>query len=483
MHLISRSLSHDDMERYYQEASQTRGWVDEFEDYRQNDQMERYFEEAQETNNWVDEFEGHRPIDKVGGGTLRDLTHTITQIQDPKLQNTNFMRFMSKISKGEVALRDNQVIEQTPEEIEANRWADEFESHRGKDESGVFGAESDRWAEEFSRDYEDRSADNQDWVNEFENFSEQQDWLNEFNSFSSQSNEYVFGDPEENPYMNHSNPYKKGIQLFDEGKISEAILAFEAEAQRNPDNAMCWRLLGQAHAENDKDNKAISALIKSIQKDSSDSAAHLALAVSYTNEMFRDEALDTLKNWLQSRPEYQHLRFNVPDYSVEGYNFKAYHNAVTDTFIEAAIMKADEPDADVQTALGLLFNLSMDYDKAVDCFRSALDVRPDDYLLWNKLGATLANSNHSEEALGCYFRALKVKPSYVRARSNLGISFMALKEYEKAAQYFLGALAMHPNARHIWTNLQMVFMSMERSDLLDKCAEMRPELFRDEFEF
>jgi hypothetical protein len=41
---------------------------------------------------------------------------------------------------------------------------------------------------------------------------------------------------------------------------SEAVLALEAECQRNPGNAEAWRLLGTVQAENDDDQQAIAAM-------------------------------------------------------------------------------------------------------------------------------------------------------------------------------------------------------------------------------
>jgi len=147
-------------------------------------------------------------------------------------------------------------------------------------------------------------------------------------------------------------------------------------------------------------------------------------------------------------------------------------------------------DADVQVGLGVLFNISCDYDKAVDCFAAALQSRPDDYILWNRLGATLANGGRSEEAIDAYHKALHLKPSFVRARYNLGVSCINIGCYKEAAEHFLGALSLHGDtnnrknvSNNLWETLCRTFLMMERKDLFEKAQAHNLNIFHGEFEF
>lgn len=53
--------------------------------------------------------------------------------------------------------------------------------------------------------------------------------------------------------LQDTNSFTKGRELFRDGLLTEAMLAFEAEAQRNPSNVEAWRMLGTVQAENDDD--------------------------------------------------------------------------------------------------------------------------------------------------------------------------------------------------------------------------------------
>lgn len=91
-----------------------------------------------------------------------------------------------------------------------------------------------------------------------------------------------------------------------------------------------------------------------------------------------------------------------------------------------------------------------------------------DYLLWNRLGATLANGGSPEEAVDAYRRALELKPLFTRATFNLGVACLNIGVHKEAAEHFLAALSMHAkdaekeqrDSTPIWLTLRRALIAM-----------------------
>jgi len=250
----------------------------------------------------------------------------------------------------------------------------------------------------------------------------------------------------------------------------------------------------------------------------------MGLAVSYTNEGYDATAYRTLERWVATK--YPSIISGPLSADTEiGFTDRhQLHEKVTDLFINAAQLSpsGEQMDPDVQVGLGVLFYGAEEYDKAVDCFGAALastetgstNRQSELHLLWNRLGATLANSGRSEEAIDAYGRALELRPNFVRARYNLGVSCINIGCYEEAAQHLLGALAMHKvveregrekarevvgegvdearleqmiqqnQSTNLLDTLRRVFAQMDRRDLQEKVVQgMDLEVFRGEFDF
>jgi peroxin-5 len=231
--------------------------------------------------------------------------------------------------------------------------------------------------------------------------------------------------------------------------------------------------------------------------------ALLAIATSLTNEHRNDEALEALEKWLRAHPRYRDMGSASPEGAAEDDTYDIYvmqpqlHHRVRAMFAEAAATLPGMADADVHMALGVIHHMVHQFDHAVKAFQSALQLRPEDARLWNKLGATLANSRRSEDALVAYSRALDLSPGFARAQYNVGIAYSNLVMYPEAARAFLQALHMQQSSlpgssagltnsvssAAIWEVLRSTFAMMQRPDLIEKAELGAITAFEDEFHF
>lgn len=271
---------------------------------------------------------------------------------------------------------------------------------------------------------------------------------------SNKNAEYKFQD--DNPFLDSADPLAEAQRLLREGRDREALLALEAEVTRNPESSEGWRQLGQLYAELDQDVEAIQCLRKGHEVDPYNLDSLLALGVSCTNELDQLPALRYLRLWIENHEDHQVLVESMeppPEYDYEGWRRQVTH-------LFNAASEANPLDADVFVALGVMENINRNYPAATAALAAACRLRPNDHTVWNKLGATLANSGKSEQAVIAYHQGLQLKPNYARSWSNLAIAHANLGQHSDAARFYLSSLVLNPDATHIWNFLHSAVLNM-----------------------
>ncbi|KAF8678465.1 Tetratricopeptide repeat [Rhizoctonia solani] len=458
--------------------------------------------------------------------TARQLIEALQHETRPKFKNSQFMGLMRQLRDGEVVVQDGDMVpasEARPAEPTA------LDKGKGKAVEGGAG-----WANEYSTPglqrrksvhfesgsdqvqitEQDDAFDNADVFYDIYNRERQassvadpqkDEWAqlqSDWDSFEATASgikpvhprRYQF--QKNNPYLNETRMHamhKHGAGLQQNRHGSQSVLEHEAIVQRDPTNAQAWLALGVKQQENEREQHAIDALREAVLQDPSCMPAYLALAVSYANEGDRVSVHRAIGDWMTGRGAKVRKVGGLGELGVmEGVaSVDEVHNEYISGLLNMARQSSDEIDADIQIALGILLNTMEDYSKAQDCFRTALAVRPDDWLLFNRVGATLANSGGPEEALAFYYKALELNPGYIRARYNLGISCINLRRYEEAAQHLVDALVLQESeglnnergvtSGSLWDTLRSTCLNLQRVDLAVVCETRDLQKFIDSF--
>ncbi|KAK5127306.1 hypothetical protein LTR08_004433 [Meristemomyces frigidus] len=362
-----------------------------------------------------------------------------------ELSDTDWERQFEELSTEDTGIeRDEELLEREAERaVEEELNGLDRDMMADSELAGHFGDEYDQWKDFDGMNHEFDGVRSHDF------------------SRGPEMGNYLF--EENNLFSSVPNAFEEGQKIVREGgNLSLAALAFEAAVQKQPDFVDAWVALGQAQAQNEKEAPAIRALEQALTLDPQNLESLMGLSVSYTNEGYDSLAYRTLERWIgvkypalaQMPPGGMGSALGAEEEEQIGFTDRhLLHARVSELFLEAAQLNPEGGalDVDVQVGLGVLFYGSEEYDKAVDCFTAALQSvehgalkrEGEEHLLWNRLGATLANSGRSEEAVDAYTRALELRPNFVRARYNLGVSCINLDAPEAAAGHLLNALSMH----------------------------------------
>ncbi|KAK2464245.1 hypothetical protein APHAL10511_003702 [Amanita phalloides] len=471
----------------------------------------------QEGNLELVESQIQEPPDELAQ-TAAMLLEQLKYEQNPKFKNSQFMDLMRQLRDGKITVEGNEMVETSENTLDSkgkgraiddaglgqSSFASPSSSQMAflsnvpssmdirqvgseEDNDAYFRQENEEykryWGEKFEPPvFNTVSASEAEWDKlqaEWDRFEATATGIREVETYPFRT---------DNPYL-LGNPSRLQTSQQSRQLMIESVLELEATVQRDINNAMAWYHLGVKQQENEREQKALTALQRAVELDPSHLPSWLALAVSYTNDGNRTGTYDSISEWISRNEKYKGATMPI-----RGQSTQRYDDLINCLIAVARSNNESQIDADIQIALAILLNSNEEYGKAHDCFKTALAVKPEDWLLYNRVGATLANSGHAEDALQYYYRALELNPGYIRARFNLGISCINLRRYEEAVQHILDALILQENdgsmgqnrgvtSSTLWDSLKTACMHMRRADLSTLCDKRDLDGFRSTFQF
>lgn len=292
----------------------------------------------------------------------------------------------------------------------------------------------------------------------------------------------------ENKFSDCEAPHQMFLEFIKQGNATEAILALEAHLKSHPQDHLGWNMLGGLLQENDQDQKSISAFQQALKVKPDCLHTLLQLGVGCTNVLDEAHSAMYLQQWMGLHPKYKQFagqqmldesKLLLGEYAAE--ELIAINRVVLEKFEEARLHGGME-DPEFCMANGVVAFIAREYKLSVDLMNRVVELDPQSYSGWNKLGACLAQLSETEMGRMSYRKALDLKPNYVRPWVNLGMTYSGKRDYETAISYHLSALSLNPNLHHVWTYVESSLACKQEFENIPLLKQQNPRIFGSRFD-
>ncbi len=134
--------------------------------------------------------------------------------------------------------------------------------------------------------------------------------------------------------------------------------------------------------------------------------------------------------------------------------------------------------------LGNLYARLERNDEAISAFEKAIEHKPDDAVSWNGLGNVRAKAGETDEAIAAYRKAIQLAPGFVYPWNGLGNVYASTGRNDEAEEAYRKATGLNGHLINPWIGLGNIFIQQGRhQDAVDayrKAIEINP---RDAFEW
>ncbi|MDD1749746.1 MAG: tetratricopeptide repeat protein [Methanothrix sp.] len=174
--------------------------------------------------------------------------------------------------------------------------------------------------------------------------------------------------------------------------------------------------------------------------------------------------------------------------NLQSVDIKGSRGVEEDDTIEPPLMLIGGKEASDQDTAAILTkrgkDLAMsgnldDLDKAIKLYDQALELDPENPVIWNNKGTALVRERKYEDALEAYDRALELNSEYSEAMIGKGSALNRLNRSAESIGLFEKAIGLDPSNAKAWNNKGVALTRLGRYDeainAFDRAIEIDPE--------
>jgi tetratricopeptide (TPR) repeat protein len=215
-----------------------------------------------------------------------------------------------------------------------------------------------------------------------------------------------------------------GTALQCQGRLQEALKAFDKAASLESENGEHWKNLGGVLLDLDRPDEALLSLRQALHlRPQYVEAANLCGLILYRQNRFAEalEAFNLSLNASSDQADALHMRALV----LQGQG--RLEEAAADGLRSQTL---DPANADTHNNLGYVLHKLRRYDESLTCYQQALSLRPDHILALKNKADLLADFLRFDEAMACYRTAATIAPSDPLITWNMALIHMVTGEFE-----------------------------------------------------
>jgi tetratricopeptide (TPR) repeat protein len=225
--------------------------------------------------------------------------------------------------------------------------------------------------------------------------------------------------------------WKEALELCDKNKLEDALELLTPICTKIKDSEYTsfLNLAGLIALNLNKIETGFFWLLKSYKLDPDQVEVNYNLSIIYENKKDYKPAVDHLSKALELDPRNIDCLFNRA-------NIYETLELYEDGLVDIAELIKLEQSADVYNLYGLIHNGCKNYNQAINLFKRALDLDPDNIEFMNNLAISHKDNRELNQAMDILLDAIKIDPDVALTYNNLGLVYEEINQLQKAIENY-----------------------------------------------